>query len=158
MMKSRFLMLFLISFLFSISFLCSGQEQVDPNDFNVSEHSFFGQDFLNNFIALGMFLCIVLFFIPFIIGLVIAFWIYNDANKRGKEGIIWAIIFIMLSIMSIFGLIMIIILLIVWLATRPPVGGNITKKRVHPDRRCPNCGRVIPWEAEACPYCTKKFD
>ena len=25
------------------------------------------------------------------------------------------------------------------------------------DRRCPNCGRTIPLDARACPYCSKKF-
>ena len=25
-------------------------------------------------------------------------------------------------------------------------------------RRCPNCGRTIPEDARACPYCAKKFD
>jgi len=25
-------------------------------------------------------------------------------------------------------------------------------------RRCPNCGRSIPEDARACPYCAKKFD
>ena len=26
------------------------------------------------------------------------------------------------------------------------------------ERRCPNCGRGIPFDARACPYCAKKFD
>jgi len=26
------------------------------------------------------------------------------------------------------------------------------------DRRCPNCGRVIPMDANVCPYCGKKFE
>ena len=25
-------------------------------------------------------------------------------------------------------------------------------------RQCPNCGRAIPFDARACPYCAKKFD
>ena len=27
-----------------------------------------------------------------------------------------------------------------------------------PDRRCPSCGRAIPFDANVCPYCGKKFD
>ena len=27
-----------------------------------------------------------------------------------------------------------------------------------PDRRCPSCGRIIPFDANVCPYCGKKFD
>ncbi|EMR75240.1 zinc-ribbon domain-containing protein [Thermoplasmatales archaeon SCGC AB-540-F20] len=26
------------------------------------------------------------------------------------------------------------------------------------DRRCPNCGRIIPFDAIICPYCSKKFE
>lgn len=26
------------------------------------------------------------------------------------------------------------------------------------ERRCPNCGRAIPMDARACPYCAKKFE
>ena len=26
------------------------------------------------------------------------------------------------------------------------------------DRRCPACGRVIPFDAKSCPYCSKKFE
>ena len=139
------LFLILVTFLFYSNNIFAQEENL--NDFNASEHIFFGQDFVNTFFAFGFFICAIIFFIPFVFGLLIAFWIYKDANKRGKEGIIWAIIFVILSLLSFFGLGLIIILLIVWLATRPPIGG-IKPKKVHPDRRCPNCGRVIPWEAK----------
>ena len=26
------------------------------------------------------------------------------------------------------------------------------------DRRCPNCGRIIPFDSRICPYCGKKFE
>lgn len=26
------------------------------------------------------------------------------------------------------------------------------------DRRCLNCGRIIPFDARTCPYCSKKFE
>ena len=155
-LKNLTLFFFFIAFLVLTSSNISAQQE-NLNDFNASEHSFFGLEYVNAFLAFGFFLCAIIFFIPFLIGLLIAFWIYKDANKRGKEGIIWAIIFIILSLLSFVGLGLIIILLIVWLATRPPIGG-IKPTKVHPDRRCPNCGRVIPWEAKVCPYCTKIFD
>ena len=31
------------------------------------------------------------------------------------------------------------------------------KEKSKPERRCPECGRVIPDDAEMCPYCGKKF-
>ncbi|MCK5261165.1 MAG: hypothetical protein KAJ44_03215 [Thermoplasmatales archaeon] len=33
---------------------------------------------------------------------------------------------------------------------------NTDKKRV--DRRCPNCGREIPFDAKICPYCKREFE
>ena len=27
-----------------------------------------------------------------------------------------------------------------------------------PDRRCPNCARIIPFDAKVCPYCSKRFE
>lgn len=36
---------------------------------------------------------------------------------------------------------------------------DLTKgdKKVKSERRCPNCGRVIPEDSVSCPYCSKKF-
>ena len=34
---------------------------------------------------------------------------------------------------------------------------KIVDKKRNDDRRCPNCGRVIPLDARICPYCSKKF-
>jgi len=34
--------------------------------------------------------------------------------------------------------------------------GHSTSK--HEERFCPNCGRVIPFDARKCPYCSKKFE
>ena len=31
------------------------------------------------------------------------------------------------------------------------------KQKQEPDRRCPNCGRVIPFDAIICPYCQHDF-
>ena len=35
---------------------------------------------------------------------------------------------------------------------------KIVDKKMNNDRRCPNCGRVIPFDARTCPYCSKKFE
>jgi len=39
------------------------------------------------------------------------------------------------------------------LPDEPPRGDKIEKSQ----RRCPNCGRIIPEDALSCPYCAKKF-
>ena len=33
-----------------------------------------------------------------------------------------------------------------------------TTKSSEPDRRCPNCGQGIPFDAKICPYCSKRFE
>jgi len=91
-------------------------------------------------------LCCFFIFIPFIIGLLIAIWVYKDAEKRGKSGVLW-----LLLVWLTFP-----IGLIIWLVVRPPIGGE--KKAAASDRRCPNCGRGIPNDARTCPYCGKNFE
>ena len=74
----------------------------------------------------------------------LAIWVYKDANKRGSSGVLWLLIVLITGIIG----------LIIWLVVRPPIGGE----KKEPDRRCPNCGRAIPMDAKACPYCAKKFE
>jgi len=80
-----------------------------------------------------------------IIGIVLAIWVYRDAEKRDSSGALWLIIVLITGIIG----------LIIWLIVRPPIGGN---KKTSSERRCPNCGRIIPDDARVCPYCSKKFE
>ena len=68
----------------------------------------------------------------------------KDAEKRDSSGALWLIIVILTGIIG----------LIIWLVVRPPIGGE----KKEPDRRCPNCGRSIPFDARVCTYCGKKFE
>jgi len=95
--------------------------------------------------ALGGLCCFVIF-LPLIIGLLVGIWVYKDAEKRGKSGVLW-----LLLVWLTFP-----IGLIIWLVVRPPIGGE--KKAAASDRRCPNCGRGIPNDARTCPYCGKNFE
>ncbi len=90
------------------------------------------------------FLCLGGILVWFIIFILIGIWAYRDAEKRGKSGALWLIIVILLGLLGI----------IIWLIVRPPVGGE----KKESDRRCPNCGRVIPVDAKTCPYCSKTFE
>jgi len=74
----------------------------------------------------------------------IAYWVYKDAKKRGENGVLWALLVV------VGGL----IVFIIWFVIRPPIGGRKTS----PDRRCPSCGRGIPFDSIVCPYCGKKFE
>jgi len=114
-----------------------------------------GPDETAIFMGLGLTMCIIIFIIPLVIAILACIWIYKDAEKRGKSGGLWVLILIIASLfLSFLGL---IIVIIVWLVIRPPIGGE-PKKTASTERRCPNCGRVIPDDARVCPYCSKKFD
>ncbi len=91
-------------------------------------------------------LCCFIVFIPVIIGILLAIWVYKDAKKRGSSGALWLLIVLITGIIG----------LIIWLVVRPPIGGE--KSATASDRKCPNCGRPIPMDAQACPYCAKKFE
>mgnify|MGYP002395433647 FL=1 len=86
-----------------------------------------------------------------VIWIAIGVWMYKDAEKRGKSGALWLIIGLLLGIIG----------LIVWLIVRPPEPSFYDKQRESHEeddrRRCPECGRNIPFDASVCPYCGKKF-
>ena len=102
------------------------------------------------FLGLGLAMCAISVLVWFIIWIVIAIWVYRDAEKRGKSGALWLIIVILLGLIGI----------IIWLIVRPPIGGAPVQQvqQPAPGRTCPNCGRAIPMDARACPYCAKKFE
>ena len=95
--------------------------------------------------GLGVAYCIAVAII-FVIGILIAIWVYKDAEKRGSSGVLWLIIVILTSIVG----------LIIWLVVRPPIGGH-PGQGPGAGRMCPNCGRPIPMDARVCPYCGKNF-
>ncbi len=104
----------------------------------------------------GLTICLIIVIIPTIIAILVAVWIYKDAEKRGKSGILWVILLLLASFL--FSFIGFIIVLIVWFAIRPPIGGEPNKQMgVSSGRICPACGRPIPMDAQVCPYCGKDF-
>ena len=104
------------------------------------------------FAGLGLLMCFAFLLILLIIAILLCIWIYKDAERRGKQGVLWLLLLLLATIfLNIIGL---IIVIVIWLAIRPPIGGE----KKEPDRRCPNCGRSIPMDAKTCPYCAKKFE
>jgi len=91
--------------------------------------------------------CAIFGLVWFIIWILVAIWVYKDAEKRGSSGVLWLIIVILLGLIGI----------IIWLVVRPPIGGA-PKPAAASDRTCPSCGRPIPMDARVCPYCSKKFE
>ena len=104
-------------------------------------------------LGLGLAACAIFALVWFVIWILIAIWVYKDAEKRGSSGALWLILVILLGIIGI----------IIWLVVRPPIGGAPVQQvqqpqQPAPGRACPNCGRAIPMDARACPYCAKKFE
>jgi len=82
----------------------------------------------------------------FLIGILILFWVYQDAESRGMNGVLWAIIVFFLNI---FGLIL-------YLIVRESPPGAAFGKRI--TRVCPQCGQVLTEEAKFCPRCGKPLE
>lgn len=81
-----------------------------------------------------------------IMWIILAIWVYKDAEKRGSSGVLWLLIVLITGIIG----------LIIWFVVRPPIGGK-PKLQSDQGRMCPNCGRPIPMDAQICPYCGKDF-
>ena len=100
-------------------------------------------------LGLGIGLICFLPIVVFIIAIAIGVWIYRDAEKRGKNGTLWLLV----------GLIGGLIGLIIWLIVRPPeiTAEQRQAKSRDTRRHCPDCKQTIPFDANVCPYCNKKF-
>ncbi len=72
-------------------------------------------------VGLGFALCCVFFLIPLIIAILICIWIYKDAEKRGKQGILWVLLLIVATIF--FNILGLIVVIVIWLLVRPPLKG-----------------------------------
>ena len=99
-------------------------------------------DFNNAILGMSAFFCIM-WIVVFIVWIVITIWAYKDAQKRGMNAILWALIVFFIGIIG----------LIIYLVVR----GEHNKKSEQPGRICPACGRPIPMDAQICPYCGKDF-
>jgi hypothetical protein len=122
----------------------------EPYDYYDSDEFLFG------LFGLGLAICLAIVIIPLIIAILVAIWLYKDAEKRGKSGVMWVILLLLASLLLSF--IGFVIVLIVWFVTRPPIGGE-PGKQIGPStgRNCPACGRPIPMDSQVCPYCGKDF-
>lgn len=94
------------------------------------EHIGIGVGFQFMICSLGLF--------GFLIQLLIAYWMYKDAEKRGEEEVLWLIV----------GLIAGIIGLIIWLLVRPGMSEVRSKSRLQhppPGKPCPDCDGEMRW-------------
>lgn len=99
-----FLMLMIV--LTALSFTVSAQDEVDEVD--------------EDFFAVMMGMIIICLIIFLLIAIALSVWIYRDAEKRGKSGIVWAILMFFATL--VFFPIGTIIIAVIWLVVRPPEG------------------------------------
>ena len=93
---------------------------------------------------LPWFFVVVLFaLVWFVIGILILIWVYQDAESRGMDGLLWALIVFFLNIIGL-------ILYLVARESRAPRFQRIT-------RVCPKCGQVLSEDARFCPRCGKEL-
>ena len=83
----------------------------------------------------------VLSFLLLIIWIFVIVWVYRDAERRGMNGILWALL---VFIGNIIGL---LIYLIVRSDQLPP------PKEEPPAVLCPSCSRSVPQNYAFCPHC-----
>jgi heme/copper-type cytochrome/quinol oxidase subunit 2 len=93
--------------------------------------------------GLGSLFCLVPI-IWLVIGILIAIWVYRDAESRGMNGALWLIIVILTGIIG----------LIIYLLVR---AGEKGPREEGVKRICPQCGRVVKEDVKFCPHCGKEL-
>jgi uncharacterized membrane protein YhaH (DUF805 family) len=69
--------------------------------------------------GLGLAIIAICMIIILVIAIAIAVWLYKDAEKRGKSGILWVVLLIVAAL--VFNIIGVIAILIIWILVRPPL-------------------------------------
>lgn len=76
-----------------------------------------------------------------ILGIIIVFWVYRDAEQRGMSGVLWALLVLVGNIVG----------LIIFLIVRNEEFPRRTV--VEATQSCPGCGKVIAQKYAFCPHC-----
>jgi RNA polymerase subunit RPABC4/transcription elongation factor Spt4 len=112
----------------------------------------------------GNYLTLIGFVLVGIFWFIIAYGLLNDMDWAVILAKILAILYLIGSIFTCncIGLILSIIVLYLLKSEKDDLVKDKgkkedSKKSKDSDRRCPNCGRVIPFDAVLCPYCGNKF-
>ncbi|MCK5112715.1 MAG: hypothetical protein KAQ84_04160, partial [Thermoplasmatales archaeon] len=62
------------------------------------------------FLGLGLTCLIIIIVVALVIAILACIWIYKDAEKRGKQGILWVLLLILATIfLNIIGLVIVIV-------------------------------------------------
>ena len=106
MEKTKKLTIIVLAFIImsmAISTIAYAAEEYDWSDYGMSESE------ATAFLGLGIAMCVGGLLVWFIVWILIGIWVYKDAEKRGKSGILWLLLVIILGIIG----------LIIWLVVRP---------------------------------------
>jgi RNA polymerase subunit RPABC4/transcription elongation factor Spt4 len=77
----------------------------------------------------------------FILGIVIIFWVYRDAEQRGMNGVLWALLVLVGNIVG----------LIIYLIVRSE---EFPQRTVSDSTQsCPSCGKMVIKTYAFCPHC-----
>ena len=90
------------------------------------------------------------FFIPlfwFLVAILLLVWVYRDAESRGMNGGLWAVIVFFLSVLGL--------LLYLIVRESPQQGAPLNSPIT---RVCPKCGQVLDQEAKFCSRCGKNLE
>lgn len=90
----------------------------------------------------GPFVMIIPVIVMTLLWLLISIWVYNDAERRGMSGILWALL-------VFFGN---IIALIIYLIVRSGSASQVSAT-LSGTYQCPNCNASIQKDFSICPYC-----
>jgi len=110
--------------------------------FNVLGYSSYSSSYYDPFPIL---IIIMLIYVAvFIVWIAAALWAYKDAKKRGLNNpALWGLVVFLCGLIG----------LIIYLVLR-----NNLQKDNKTSRFCTSCGRNIPFDANICPYCKKRFE
>lgn len=75
----------------------------------------------------------VILLVSLVIGIALAFWVYNDAKSRGDNAVLWVIVVVIFGLLGF----------VVYLLARTK--GDLVD--------CPKCGKKKLSTAEFCPHC-----
>ena len=98
---------------------------------------FFGFGILALMIAIGV--------LWFVVAILIAVWVYRDAERRGMNGVLWALL---VFIGNLIGL-------LIYLIVRSDTADK--PKLVQETQPCPSCQKSVETDFTFCPHCGAKL-
>jgi len=76
-----------------------------------------------------------------VIWLIVVFWVYRDAERRGMNGVLWALLIFVGNFVG----------LIIYLIVRNEEFPRLVA--AEPTQLCPSCGKVVVQKYSFCPHC-----